>query len=59
MDLLHSPPWTRGTISSSTGQRRRPFFIVQAGTMPKRRAAERAGYQVKVWIDDMPEMMVG
>ena len=32
--------------------------IVWSTGMPKREAAERAGFTVKVWIDDMPEMIV-
>ena len=32
--------------------------IVWSTGMPKREAAERAGFNVKVWIDDMPEMIV-
>lgn len=32
--------------------------IVYAGMAAKRSAALRAGYDVDVWIDDMPEMIV-
>lgn len=31
--------------------------IVYAGSQYKRKAAERAGYKVDIWIDDIPEMI--
>jgi len=31
--------------------------IVYAGNEYKRKAAEKAGYKVNIWIDDMPEMI--
>lgn len=31
--------------------------VVYAGNEYKRKAAERAGYKVDIWIDDMPEMI--
>lgn len=34
-----------------------PMPIVCAGSGYKRRAAEKSGHQVDVWIDDMPEMV--
>lgn len=36
-----------------------PFKIpvVYSGNEYKRKAAEKAGYKVDIWIDDMPEMI--
>lgn len=31
--------------------------VIFAGTEWKRKAAEKRGYKVNVWIDDMPEMV--
>lgn len=31
-----------------------PVKVICAGDMPKREAAEKAGYKVNIWIDDMP-----
>jgi len=31
--------------------------VVYAGNEYKRKAAEKAGYMVNIWIDDMPEMI--
>lgn len=45
IDFRHDPPLPQG------------MPIVYAGSAYKRKAAERAGHQVDIWIDDMPEMI--
>lgn len=61
--VMHSDPsrhWGNEVRAALAEQRLTVVLpVLFAGDMPKRLAAEQAGYQVDIWIDDDPENIGG